>query len=132
MEHTFLKIAAIFGILAVVLGAFGAHGLEGKLLPKQMETYETAVQYQFYHTFALLAVAILLSLGNGNVWLVRSGWFFVVGIIFFSGSLYLLACWDLIGLTAGLKKIVGPITPIGGFLFIIGWGMLFFGTTVRS
>lgn len=119
-----LRTGAVFGALAVITGAFGAHGLKPHLTDYQIAIFEKGVQYQFYHTAAMLAVALLLKQSPDNQWLKRAGWCFILGIIFFSGSLYLLACRDLLPLPVAW---VGPITPIGGLCFILGWGMLFMG-----
>jgi len=110
----------IFAGLGVVIGAFGAHGLHNMLSANgRVDTFETAVRYQFYHAFALIATGILQrTLGNLNVrW---AGPCFIGGIFIFSGSLYALC---LSGIT-----ILGAITPIGGLLFIIGWTILLIGT----
>ena len=117
----FLRLAALLGALTVAIGAFGAHGLKPKLTEYQLNIFEKAVQYQFVHTLALLAVGLLLQQQPDNAWLQRAGWGFVLGIAFFSGSLYLLACRDLLAFPVGWA---GPITPLGGLSFIAGWGML--------
>ncbi len=113
MEKNFLVLAAIFGGLAVALGAFGAHALESRLSSDLLGTYEVGVRYQMYHALALLAVALLLgrnpSLGVLNL----AGWLFVAGILIFSGSLYILVF-------SGIRWL-GAITPIGGVAFIGGW-----------
>lgn len=126
MSRKIIITAAIFGLLAVIAGAFGAHGLEPLLAPKQKEVWHTAVQYQFYHVFALL----FLSFFNGEAKLTRISYYlFTFGIICFSGSLYLLACTNLLGITN--LMIIGPITPLGGLLFIAGWATLAFAA-IRS
>lgn len=119
MAKLFLSIAAINGFLSVALGAFGAHGLRGKLADNLFRAFETGVQYHFYHTLALLAVGLLLQRMQGNAALLASGWLFVVGILLFSGSLY--------GLAFGGPKVLGPITPLGGVCFLLGWIALFLG-----
>lgn len=107
-------IAGFFGILAVALGAFGAHALKAKLTALDLlGTYQTAVQYHFYHTLALLLVGFISLNDTHSKFLLRSAWLFAVGIVLFSGSLYAL-CFT--GLT-----IFGPVTPVGGFAFILGW-----------
>jgi len=121
----FLRIGALFGALAVGIGAFGAHGLKPHLSDYQITIFEKGVQYQFYHTLALLAVGLLLQQMPDNQWLRRAGWFFVAGIIGFSGSLYLLACRDLLAFPVGLA---GPVTPLGGLCFLVAWGMVFVGS----
>jgi len=117
MKRKIIITASVFGLLAVVAGAFGAHGLQGLLSPGDLEVWHTAVQYQFYHVFALLFLA---TLAHDKTRLINACYYlFSLGIIFFSGSLYLLACRDLLGWSWLL--IMGPITPLGGLLFITGW-----------
>ena len=111
-------------MLAVITGAFGAHGLKEKLAPAQLEVWQTAVQYHFYHVFALLYLSTFARFKNNMI--VTSFYFFVFGILLFSGSLYLMACRDVLGLNPGMVKTLGPITPIGGLLFIMGWLTLAF------
>ena len=122
MQKTFGIIAAVYGALAVILGAFGAHALKDKLDTYQHTIYEKAVSYQFYHVAALLAVALLADKLQTKT-LTLAGWFFTAGILFFSGSLYLLATRSLLG-TDALTPVLGPITPLGGLCFIIGWILL--------
>ena len=117
MKRKIIITASLFGVLAVIAGAFGAHSLQARMSPKDLEVWHTAVQYQFYHVFALLFLSTLTrfrsSLINASYYL------FTFGIILFSGSLYLLSCRSLLSL--GSLSIIGPITPIGGSLFIAGW-----------
>ena len=113
-----IKIAAFSAALSVVLGAFGAHGLEGSLTPRSMATFNTAVHYQFLHSLALFAVVSLpddLVNIRMRTWAARA---FLVGMIIFSGSLYLL-------LFTGLSWL-GIVTPLGGIAFISGWALIFF------
>jgi uncharacterized membrane protein YgdD (TMEM256/DUF423 family) len=114
MKRT-LAIAAVSGMTAVMLGAFGAHGLKKVISPEMLEVFKTGVQYQFYHTFALLAVGILMYFGESKA-LKWSANLFLIGILLFSGSLYILAI-------TGIKPL-GIITPFGGVAFIIGWILL--------
>jgi len=118
MHKTFLITASILGAVAVALGAFGAHGLKEKVNEYTLGIFETAVKYQFYHVFALLAVGILFQTFN-STWMLWSGRMFITGTIFFSGSLYLLTFF----LANGNEnmKWLGAITPIGGLCFIAGW-----------
>ena len=117
MDKTFLLIGAVAAFLAVGFGAFGAHGLRGRLSPEMMAVFESAVRYHMYHALALLIVALTLARIDG--WLIRTaGWCFVAGIVLFSGSLYVLA---LSGAT-----ILGAITPLGGLAFLAGWACLAF------
>ena len=114
-----LQIASILGVLAVGIGAFGAHVFKPALISMgRLETYELAVRYQFYHALALLMVGILMKQYNSPK-LSYASLFFVVGTVFFSGSLYML-CFT------GINKL-GAITPIGGVFFILGWAFIFFG-----
>lgn len=117
-----LQVVGVLGILAVVLGAFGAHSLKDVLSEIQISSYKTGVQYHFYHLLALFATAVLYST-HPNVWLRRSFYMFLIGIILFSGSLYMLSCRELIGLAN--YKWLGPLTPIGGVFLICGWVSLF-------
>lgn len=119
MVKVFLSLAALNGALAVALGAFGAHGLKGQLSDTLFSAFSTAVQYHFYHTLALLGVAILVQQLGQSAALLASGWLFVVGILLFCGSLY--------GLALGGPKLLGPITPLGGVCFLLGWAALLVG-----
>lgn len=113
MQKIILSIASISGALAVGLGAFGAHALKAKLQSTdRLSTYQTAVQYHFYHTFALLAIGILMYKLDSN-WLNYSAYMMMAGILFFSGSLYALCLSNV--------RWLGAITPIGGLFFILGW-----------
>ena len=116
MARSFLVIAALSGFLAVALGAFGAHGLKDRLAPDLMAVYQTAVQYHFYHTLVLLAVAMLLLRYPQQGILVASGSLLVLGLLLFSGSLYALA-WS------GARWL-GAITPLGGVAFLVAWLLL--------
>lgn len=124
MDKLFLQIGAIVLALAVILGAFAAHGLEAQLTNEQLETFNTGVRYQFYHGFGILITGVLLLLQPIKS-LRLVAWLFLVGILLFSGSIYLLACKDLIGMQNW--KWLGPITPLGGTLFIAGWVIFLFG-----
>lgn len=115
---SFIRLGAILGALTVIIGAFGAHGLKPKLSEYQIAIFEKGVQYQFYHSLAILVVGLLLQQFPGTKGLRQAGWLFFAGILCFSGSLYLLACRDLIPVPVGWA---GPVTPLGGLLFIAGW-----------
>ena len=109
---TNLIIGAVLMALAVMLGAFGAHALKAILTPQMLATYNTGVEYHFYHALGLLIIG-LTGYHVQSKWLNRAGALLVAGIILFSGSLYLLTL-------TGIKEI-GIITPIGGLSFIAGW-----------
>ena len=118
MAKLIMIICGISGGLSVILGAFSSHALKKRLSPEMLAAFKTGVEYQFFHTFALALVGLTLIAQNIEqsqflTWAFTS---FSVGIILFSGSLYLLALTK--------KKLFGPITPLGGLFFILGW--LFF------
>ena len=121
MHKIHLILGTILAGLGVTLGAFGAHGLKQLVPPETVSSYQTGVQYQMYHAFALLIVGILSERLSSNLinW---AGAFFVLGIVLFSGSLYLLASLKAMN-KVGVSGI-GIITPIGGLMFILGWIML--------
>jgi uncharacterized membrane protein YgdD (TMEM256/DUF423 family) len=121
MQKLFLIIGVILAGLAVVLGAFGAHGLKKIVDAETVGIYQTGVQYQMYHALALLAVGILAERMANSV-VNYAGLFFIGGIVFFSGSLYLIA--SLKAMNKAVTAGVGILTPIGGMLFIIGWILL--------
>jgi len=112
MPRTFLILAAFFGFTAVALGAFAAHGLKSRLVVEMLAVFQTGVQYQMFHALALLAVAVLAK-QMSSATLLTAGVLFALGIVLFSGSLYLLALTGTRGL--------GMITPIGGLAFLGGW-----------
>jgi len=111
-----LLAGATLGALGVMIGAFGAHAWRASLEAQQrMETFETAVKYQFYHALALLLVGVLMYNFHHRL-LKYVSWSMIIGILIFSGSLYVL-CW-----TQNAKW--GAVTPVGGVLLILGWGLL--------
>ena len=116
MMRIFIQIAAISGFLSVIAGAFAAHGLKKVLTPEMIDVVKTGVQYQMYHALALLIVAILMLHKPMNMGLKASGWAFILGSLMFSGSLYALAM--------GAPRWFGPITPLGGLCFLVGWVLL--------
>lgn len=120
--HTFLVIGAAFAGLAVALGAFGAHALRDKVTADKLAVYQTGVQYQMYHGFALIAVGLLAAVKGETTPLMYAGWLFTVGIVLFSGSLYIL--------TGSRSRAVGIITPFGGLAFLTGW-VLFIVAALR-
>jgi uncharacterized membrane protein YgdD (TMEM256/DUF423 family) len=116
MAKLFITLAALSGMLAVSFGAFGAHALKGRLDDYAMGVFETAVQYHFYHSLALLAVGVIAMTQPQTAMLRSSGWLFLIGIIIFSGSLYLLSL-------SGVRWL-GAVSPLGGLAFIGGWACL--------
>jgi uncharacterized membrane protein YgdD (TMEM256/DUF423 family) len=129
MHSTFLKIAAFLGAFSVAAGAFGAHALKQVLSDKYLAIFETAVRYQFYHVFALIAVGLLLREFPNN-YLLWSGRLFCIGIVIFSGSLYGLSLLEAIG-QQGFKWL-GAITPIGGLCLIAGWILMAIGIANKN
>jgi len=121
MNKQIILTASFFGLIAVILGAFGAHGLEGKISEYHLGTWKTANEYQFYHTFALL---FLSTFSRAKSQSIRVSFIaFTIGIILFSGSLYLMSVRSLLGIES--VSILGPITPLGGLCFMVGWIGLF-------
>lgn len=121
MNKRIILTAAFFGALAVMLGAFGAHALKKIIDSYALDIWQKGVEYQFYHTFALLYLSTFARYKNKLISL--SFLFFVAGIVLFSGSLYLLSLKDVY--TSSIAPYIGPITPIGGLCFILGWICLF-------
>lgn len=113
--RAFLLLGALYGLLGVGLGAFGAHALKDRLAPEMLAVYHTGVDYQLWHALALLAVGILCMV-RPMPGLGAAGWCFAAGVLLFSGSLYLLA------LTGA--RWLWPVTPAGGLLLLAGWGAL--------
>jgi uncharacterized membrane protein YgdD (TMEM256/DUF423 family) len=116
MARWFIALAGFSGMLAVGLGAFGAHALKSRLDEHALSIYQTAVQYQFYHSLALLGVGLFCLWQPQSRLLLASGVAFLAGIFVFSGSLYLLSFTGI--------RWLGAITPIGGLAFIAGWALL--------
>ncbi|WP_298999335.1 DUF423 domain-containing protein [uncultured Tenacibaculum sp.] len=122
-----LTIAAVLGMIAVILGAFGAHALKSKLTPEALESFETAVRYQFFHVLLLLFVNMYTEFTNKEK--NRISYFLIAGILLFSGSIYLIY---LLNVPA---KSIWFVTPLGGVLLIVGWGLLaynFFKRVVKN
>ena len=124
MRKTFLRIGALVAMLAVIFGAFGAHSLKEVLTTEKIATFEIGVRYQFYHAIGILLIGLLLY-NRKNKLLIAAGWLFLGGVVLFSGSLYLLAVRETMNLSLAW---LGPITPIGGVLFIAGWACLLLST----
>ena len=112
MDKLFFAIGSLSAFVAVALGAFGAHGLKGRLTPELLATFEVGVRYQMYHALALLAVAWACTRWPGTA-VTAAGWLFVAGTLVFSGSLYALSL-------SGVRWL-GAVTPIGGLALLGGW-----------
>ncbi|MBC7847154.1 MAG: DUF423 domain-containing protein [Flavobacterium sp.] len=119
MDKKIISTGAIFGMLAIILGAFGAHALKKVLSLEELSTFETGVKYQMYHALFLLFVGLTTEIPQKAKKTIY--YLVVVGVLFFSGSIYLLATNSL---TTFDFKTIGFITPIGGFLLILAWGAL--------
>jgi uncharacterized membrane protein YgdD (TMEM256/DUF423 family) len=119
--NRYFKIAALLGAFTVLLGAFGAHGLKPHLTAYQIDIFEKGIQYQFIHTLLLLFVGHLMEVNHSPKlrWVAN---FIIAGVVCFSGSLYLLACKDILPISV---IWAGPITPIGGVCFAAAWILLF-------
>ena len=124
MNKRIILVATIFGAMAVILGAFGAHSLKAQISVSALGIWQKGVEYQFYHTFALLFLSSLVRYKSKLVSF--SFVFFSLGILLFSGSLYLLALKEVFSLA--IAPYIGPITPVGGLFFILGWVFLFLAT----
>ncbi len=115
MDRLFFALGSLSGLLGVAAGAFGAHGLRGRVRPELLDVYETAVRYQLFHALALLAVGWAVTRWPGSL-ANAAGWLFVAGTLLFSGSLYVLSLTGI--------RWLGAITPLGGVAFLAGWGCL--------
>lgn len=127
MEKKIIITALTLGLLAIVFGAFGAHALKKVLTTDQLNSFEIAVKYQMYHALFLLFVSQFNGLTFGQKNMVF--YFILVGILLFSGSIYLLTTSGITGLK---NKIFGPLTPIGGLSLILGWGYVIFCIVVKK
>lgn len=117
MANIFLMAGSIFGGLSVAAGAFASHALKAQLSEKSQQIFETGTKYQMYHALALILVSLLLSRTEGGEGVLTiAGYAFIAGIVLFSGSLY--------GLSLSEIKWFGPITPLGGVAFLVGWGCI--------
>ncbi|CAM4492799.1 uncharacterized membrane protein YgdD (TMEM256/DUF423 family) [Paenibacillus endophyticus] len=117
--QTFVMLGCIFMVLAVAIGAFGAHALKSKLTPDKLKVYEVGVQYHIAHALGLILVGMLVSHYPDEQVIVTGGWFLAAGILLFSGSLY--------ALSVAKARFLGPITPLGGLSFMIGWVLIAVG-----
>ena len=120
MKNVFLIAAALFGIISVTAGALGAHWLKDQLSLDKWESFNTAVRYQMYHALSLLFIAFNLN----TRWEKAAGCAMLIGVVLFSGSIYLLSTADIWKLNL---KCLGPITPLGGLFMLAGWGILLIG-----
>ncbi len=116
MSKLFLILGSLNATVAVILGAFGAHGLKGRLTDAMLSVYQTGVQYHFYHALGLMLAGVIAFHLPGSAWLRWSGWLMFTGIVIFSGSLYVLSLSQL--------RWLGMITPLGGLAFILSWLLL--------
>lgn len=128
MHKGYIKTAAFLGALSVMLGAFAAHKLKQILTEQSLNTFETGVRYQVYHVFALALTALIYKEFNNKL-ISAAGILFMLGIGFFSGSLYLLTYFSANGIIG--YEWVGAITPIGGLFFIVGWLCLSLGVKYK-
>ena len=121
MDKKILVTAVFIGLLAIILGAFGAHALKKTLSVEQLQSFEVGVRYQMYHALFLLFIGTFAFLDEKERMIIF--WLTISGVLLFSGSIYLLATN---GITNMKTKLLGPITPIGGFLLISAWSYLFY------
>lgn len=128
MTNPWIFTGALFGFLSVAFGAFGAHALKNILDPAQLQTFQTGVHYQMFHSLVLIIVGLMMRLSAGGMefgsvkLLNTSGWAFTIGIILFSGSLYVL--------TLSGVRAFGAVTPLGGLSFLTGWGVFIYSSFV--
>ncbi len=118
-QHELLFIAAVLGFLAVAFGAFGAHALKDMLSEAGQHQYDLGVRYAFIHILAILAVGLAMPLAGKPGRLILAAWFFISGVVLFSGSLMLLALSNI--------EFFAVITPLGGLSFLLGWGFFAYG-----
>ncbi|MGD9251415.1 MAG: DUF423 domain-containing protein [Desulfobacterales bacterium] len=119
MSKFLISSGALSAALSVILGAFAAHALKSRMPPETLTVFQTGVQYQFYHSLGLILIGIVVQLTNASALLTNAGWLMLVGIILFSGSLYLISF-------TGIRSL-GLITPVGGTAFIVAWLLLAVG-----
>jgi uncharacterized membrane protein YgdD (TMEM256/DUF423 family) len=123
MDRKIISTGAVLGMIAIILGAFGAHALKKVLSMEELSTFETGVRYQMYHALFLIFIGIINELSQKTKKIIYN--LVVFGVLLFSGSIYLLATNTL---TSFDFKVIGFITPIGGLLLILAWGVLLFHT----
>jgi uncharacterized membrane protein YgdD (TMEM256/DUF423 family) len=122
VDRLFFGVGCASAAMAVTLGAFGAHGLRGRLVPDMLIVFEIGVRYQMYHALALLAAALAHARWPSTT-ITLAGWLFIAGTVIFSGSLY--------GLAVTGQRWLGAVTPLGGAAFIAGWLALAWGVWAR-
>lgn len=127
MEKKIVVFAAVIGLLAIVLGAFGAHGLKKFLTPEQLVSFETGVRYQMYHALFLLLISQLQMIAVKDKMIIF--YLAAVGVVLFSGSIYLLSTSAITGIKS---KILGPITPVGGMFMIASWSYLLYTMVLKN
>ncbi len=127
MEKKILILGLILGMLSIIFGAFGAHALKKVLSEESLVSFETGVRYQMYHALFLLLIAntAFLSVKEKSILF----YLVLIGVLFFSGSIYLLSTSVLTGIKS---KILGPITPIGGLILIVSWGYFLYALIVKN
>jgi uncharacterized membrane protein YgdD (TMEM256/DUF423 family) len=116
MQSSFLFFGALSALIGVGMGAFGAHGLKNMISPEMLAVYQTGVNYQMWHALGLIGIALIRRNDSESKLLNWAGWLMLIGIVLFSGSLYLLAIMDI--------KQLGMITPFGGVSFLLAWLLL--------
>ncbi len=127
MDKKILLVATFLGITAIILGAFGAHGLKKILSVEQLATFEVGVRYQMYHALFLLFVGTFAFLGEKERTIIF--YLTIIGVLLFSGSIYLLSTNSITNMKT---KFLGPITPIGGLLLVSAWGYLFYAVLSKK
>jgi uncharacterized membrane protein YgdD (TMEM256/DUF423 family) len=127
MDKKIILTAIFLGLTAIILGAFGAHALKKVLTEAQLQSFEVGVRYQMYHALFLLFIGVFTFLNEKERLIIF--WLTISGVLFFSGSIYLLA---INGITNLKTKWLGPITPIGGLLLISAWGYLFYSILCKK
>ncbi|MCH2225498.1 MAG: DUF423 domain-containing protein [Crocinitomicaceae bacterium] len=127
MNKSICIIGALLLLISIILGAFGAHALKEVISMERLTSFETGVRYQIYHGLALLIIGLNVDKFQFSLkWTSR---LFILGVIFFSCSIYLLSIQDLLGINL---RFLGPVTPIGGSLLIIGWGLFIYQLMIKS
>ncbi|WDT69005.1 DUF423 domain-containing protein [Cloacibacterium sp. TD35] len=121
MKTITLIIGALYGLTSVILGAFGAHALKKVLSVERLTSFETGVKYQMYHALLLLIIGFFLKFETGIE--KTTAWLIILGTFLFSVSIYFLSFQDVLKTNL---KFLGPITPIGGLLMILGWALLIY------